>query len=157
MNWKEVIYGGSFFQLHIVLQLVGMTVQAAIATDWPQWRGPERDGHAPGAAWSQSLTDLESIWRVPLGKGYPGPIVIADKVFVIETADRNTVGARALARDTGALLWRTTWPGSGSMPFFARANGDWVRSTPAWDGSVLYVGDMSEVVVALDGETGVEL
>ena len=67
------------------------------------------------------------------------------------------MGVRALSRDTGALLWRTTWTGSGSVPFFARANGDWVRSTPAWDGSTLFVGDMSEVLVALDGETGVEL
>ncbi len=35
--------------------------------------------------------------------------------------------------------------------------GDWVRSTPAWDGETLYVGDMAEVVVALDGATGSEL
>ena len=145
-----------FLHLHVALCLVGLAAHAAIAADWPQWRGPERDGQAPGAAWPQSLSDLEPSWRVPLGKGYPGPVVTADKVFVVETVDRNTVGVRALARDTGALLWRTTWPGSGSVPFFARANGDWVRSTPAWDGAVLYVGDMSEVVVALDGETGAE-
>ena len=106
-----------FSQLHIVLYLVGMAAPAAIATDWSQWRGPERDGYAPGVAWPQSLTDLEPIWRVPLGKGYPGPVVTADKVFVVETVDRNTVGVRALARDTGALLWRTTWPSSGSVLF----------------------------------------
>ena len=43
------------------------------------------------------------------------------------------------------------------MPFVAKANGDWVRSTPAWDSETLYVGDMAEVVVALDGATGFEL
>ena len=42
------------------------------------------------------------------------------------------------------------------MPFFARSHGAWVRSTPAYDGETLYVGDMLEVLVALDGETGAE-
>ena len=146
-----------FLHLRLPLCLIGLAAQAAIAAEWPQWRGPERDGQAPGDAWSQTLSGLQPSWRVALGKGYPGPVVTTDKVYVVETVDRYTVGVRALSRDTGALLWRTTWDGSGSVPFFARANGDWVRSTPAWDGSTLFVGDMSEVLVALDGETGVEL
>ena len=43
------------------------------------------------------------------------------------------------------------------MPFFAKKSGDWIRSTPAFDGSTLYVGGMEEVLVALDGKTGREL
>jgi outer membrane protein assembly factor BamB len=97
---------------------------------------------------------LRQIWRVELGKGYPGPIVAGERVFVVETVDDETVAVRALNRATGAELWRHAWAGSGSVPFFAAANGDWVRSTPAFDGETLYVGDMIEHLLALDGGTG---
>lgn len=41
-----------------------------------------------------------------------------------------------------------------SVPFFAKSNGDWIRSTPAWDGETLFVAGMRDVLVALDGKTG---
>ena len=140
-----------------LLWLLWLVVPPVGATDWPQWRGPDRDGRAPGQPWTDSLAGFEIRWRVPLGKGYPGPLVAVDRVFVVETVDDETVGVRALDRKTGQVLWQITWPATGNVPFFARSNGDWVRSTPAWDGKALYVGDMSEVLVALDGATGAEL
>jgi len=121
---------------------------------WPQWRGPLRDGSQPGDSWPGSLEGLEKRWRVELGKGYPGPIVAADRVFVAETMKGKTEVVRALARDSGEQLWEVSWPGEGSVPFFARSNGDWIRATPAWDGASLYVGGMNEVLVKIDGATG---
>lgn len=126
------------------------------ASEWRQWRGPQRDGHVVGDAWPGDLSRLERVWRVELGKGYPGPLIAADRVFVVESVDDATVGVRALDRQTGKSLWTARWPGAGEVPFFARDNGDWVRSTPAYDGETLYVGDMDEVIVALDGATGEE-
>lgn len=124
------------------------------ASDWPEWRGPGRDGHVPGASFPDDLSGLERAWRVELGKGYPGPIVAGDRVFVVGSAKDESVVVRALDRDTGRELWSRSWASAGKVPFFAASNGDWVRSTPAWDGSTLYVGDMREVLAALDGETG---
>ncbi|MDH3629420.1 MAG: PQQ-like beta-propeller repeat protein [Acidobacteriota bacterium] len=122
--------------------------------DWDQWRGPQRTGAVPGDSWPASLEGLVEMWSVDLGKGYPGPIVTESLVFVVETVDRKTVAARALSREDGAEVWKTTWGGSGSVPFFAASNGDWVRSTPAWDGKTLYVGDMNEKLLALAGDSG---
>jgi len=126
------------------------------APTWSQWRGHDRDGRVPGSEWPDSLEGLSRIWTVPLGKGYPGPIVTGDRVFVFETVDRKTVAVRALDRSTGEGIWKKSWSAEGSVPFFAQANGDWVRSTPAFDGKTLYVGDMMEVVAALDAATGEE-
>jgi len=42
------------------------------------------------------------------------------------------------------------------VPFFAAANGSWIRSTPACDGKTLFVGGIREVLVALDCATGEE-
>ena len=129
---------------------------ASDSADWWQWRGAARDGSAPGVGWPDSLEGLEKMWSVPLGKGYPGPIIGDDRVFVVETVDKKNVAVRALSLETGEELWSESWPSGGSVPFFAASNGDWVRSTPAYDGTTLYVGDMREVLVALDGATGEE-
>ena len=123
---------------------------------WPQWRGPTRDGRVSGGAWPERLDadSLQRLWRVPLGPSYSGPIVAEDRVFVTETVDRNSEVVRALDRATGKEIWRTEWPGSLSVPFFAKANGDWIRATPAYDGESLFVAGMRDVLVCLDADTG---
>lgn len=128
------------------------------AHDWPQWRGPSRDGRVEGPTWPESLGEgsLSRIWRVPLGPSYSGPIVTADRVFTTETENEKHEVVRALDRSTGKELWSTRWAGSLKVPFFARANGDWIRSTPAYDGQSLYVGGMRDLLVCLDAATGAE-
>ncbi len=123
---------------------------------WPQWRGPTRDGLVGGPAWPTSLGQdhLKLMWHVDLGPGYPGPIVAADRVFVVETKDEQTEIVQALDRETGGELWNAGWPGAMSVPFMAKSNGDWIRSTPAYDGQSLYVAGMRDVLVCLDVQTG---
>ncbi len=111
---------------------------------------------APGDAFPAKLDGLKPLWRAELDKGYPGPIVSADKVFVAETANTDTEIVRALDRKTGKEIWRASWAGKMSVPFFAKKNGDWIRSTPAFDGKTLFVGGMEEIFVALDAQTGKE-
>lgn len=71
-----------------------------------------------------------------------------------ETRDQQREVVRALSRDDGRLLWERSWEGSLSVPFFAKANGDWIRATPAWDGERLIVAGMRDRLVCLDGSTG---
>jgi outer membrane protein assembly factor BamB len=134
-----------------------MPARATTGGDWPQWRGPNRDAHVPaGAAWPRSLAHLSEVWRVPLGPGYSGPIVVGDRVIVTETEDKKREVVRALERATGKELWRAAWEGAMSVPFFAKANGDWIRSTPACDGESVFVGGMRDVLVSLDLKDGSE-
>ncbi|MFQ3594222.1 MAG: PQQ-binding-like beta-propeller repeat protein [Gemmataceae bacterium] len=129
-------------------------VPALLAADWPQWRGPNRDSIIQADPWPERLTHLEKSWRVALDKGYPGPIVSKDRVWVAETRQAKDEVVRCLDRATGKQLWETAWPGSMTVPFFARANGSWIRSTPAFDGESLYVAGMRDVLVCLDAATG---
>ncbi len=46
--------------------------------------------------------------------------------------------------------------GGDERTIFAKANGDWIRSTPACDGQTLYVGGMRDVLVALNTKDGSE-
>jgi len=125
--------------------------------DWPQWRGPTRDAKvAGGMPWPSSLENLSERWRVPLGPSYSGPIVSGKRVFVTETENKKTEIVRALDRNTGSELWRASWTGAISVPFFARSNGSWIRSTPACDGESLFVAGIRDDIVCLDVETGAE-
>lgn len=130
------------------------------AADWPQWRGPDRTGAtaADERPWPMRLEqqNLQQLWRVELGPSYSGPIVVGNKVYTTETVDKKLEVVKAWDRSTGKLLWETSWPGSMTVPFFAAANGSWIRSTPACDGDALYVGGMRDVLVCLDAATGSE-
>lgn len=145
---------------HVLLGLVLHTgVNAAPIPDaWPQWRGPTRDGISATGNWPDRLDEkaLQKRWRLELGPSYSGPIVTPDRVFTTETKDGKFEVVRALDRSTGREIWKAEWAGSMKVPFFARSNGDWIRSTPAWDGHNLFVGGMKDVLVCLDGTTGVE-
>ena len=126
--------------------------------DWPQWRGPNRDGIIWEANWPSSLDEghLNLLWRVELEPGYPGPIISGDRVFVAETKNKETEIVRALDRHTGEELWRAEWPGAMSVIFIGKRNGDWIRATPATDGRSVFVAGMREVLVCLDAESGEE-
>lgn len=128
-------------------------------SDWPQWRGPTRDGQAGGPAWPATLTagGLAELWQVEgLGPSYSGPIVVGARVFTTETVDEEYEVVRALDRATGAELWRASWEGEMRVPFFAARNGSWIRATPACDGQSLFVAGMRDVLVCLDVATGAE-
>jgi outer membrane protein assembly factor BamB len=135
---------------------VNITAEPSI---WPQWRGPNRDGQISGPAWPDKLdtNHLREVWRVELGPSYSGPIVGTDRVFTSETKGKQFEVVTAFDRATGKELWHARWEGAMSVPFFAKSNGDWVRSTPALDGERLYVAGMRDVLVCLNSRDGKEV
>lgn len=153
------------FRVRFAMLVAAVTVfpltafAADLAATWPQWRGPSRDGQAPlTPVWPGRVDEatLTQHWRVELGPSYSGPIVAADRVFVTETRGKKTEVVQALSRIDGKVLWSVEWPGSMSVPFFAGANGDWIRATPAFDGESLFVAGMCDVLVCLDAANGKE-
>ena len=141
----------------LAVAAVTCTSIAGIAnSSWPQWRGPSRDGRIESPAWPASLDEqhLRPRWRIELGPSYSGPIIAPDRVFTTETRDGKTEVVHALDRATGKEIWKTEWEGAMKVPFFAKANGDWIRSTPAWDGESLFVSGMRDVLVCLDASDG---
>ncbi|MCG6158139.1 PQQ-binding-like beta-propeller repeat protein [Rubinisphaera margarita] len=151
-----------FFRASFATLFILLSQSIAFSQDelpaWNQWRGPERTGVVIGPAWPRSLNEdsLERSWRVELPPSYSGPVLSDRAVFVTGTENKETEVVLALDRNTGAELWRAEWPGSMSVPFFAASNGSWIRATPVYDGSSLYVAGMRDVLVSLDAETGEE-
>ncbi len=80
----------------------------AQAEDWPQWRGPNRDGvwKAEGIIQTLPSGQLETQWSVDVGPGYSGPTVCEGRVYITDRveADRQE---RILCFDsaTGKRIW----------------------------------------------------
>lgn len=72
---------GIFLVLAVVLG-----VGQLVADDWPQWRGPNRDGvwHETGVVESFASSQLEPTWSVEIGSGYTGPTVADGRVYVMD-------------------------------------------------------------------------
>ena len=126
--------------------------------NWSQWRGKNRDGNSgvelPDSIQSDSLTE---VWSKPLSPSYSGPIVVGDMVFVTETIDSKFETVQALRRSDGTNVWTAKWKGAMNVPFFAAANGSWIRSTPVYSKGKLFVAGMRDVFVCLDAKSGEEV
>jgi len=79
------------------------------ADDWPQWRGPNRDGvwHETGIVERFAEPQLAIRWRAPISSGYSGPTVADGRVYVSDRLTEPAEAERVLALDaeTGRLLW----------------------------------------------------
>jgi outer membrane protein assembly factor BamB len=79
---------------------------ATRAADWPQWRGPHRDGHADGPAAGVAKLDADPTvaWKVPVGFGLDSPVVVAGVVYFLDNTDGKETVHAADAK-TGKALW----------------------------------------------------
>lgn len=120
-----------------VLALVFLS-SLCLAEDWPQWRGPNRDGLSSEAGllkqWPQAGPAL--LWRATgLGEGYASVAIAGDRIYT--TGDKAGVCyVHGLNRADGALLWSTAI-GRAGAPGWGNFAGP--RGTPTVDGDMLYV------------------
>jgi outer membrane protein assembly factor BamB len=86
----------------------------AKAEDWPQWRGPNRDGtwQETGLVEKFAAPEFKITWRKPIGSGYSGPTVADGRVFVTDRLVEPTQVERVHAFDekTGESLWTYSYP-----------------------------------------------
>lgn len=139
--------------------LSGSCLTAIQADDWPQWRGPNRDG-----AWTESGV-LESLpadglpvrWRAAIGPGWSSPVVAEDKVFVTDVdlqAHPTQERVHCLDEGTGQSLW--TYAYDVVYPDWA-LNGEFgspPAATPAVDAGRLYMIGGNGHVHCLEAQTG---
>jgi outer membrane protein assembly factor BamB len=90
----------------ILLLLISLPLAAA---DWPDYRGPRRDGTSPEKnlpeRWSPAGENLA--WKAPYG-GRSTPIILGDRVYVFNPAgkdDNLRERLMCLDFDTGKVLW----------------------------------------------------
>ena len=81
------------------------------ADDWPQWRGPFRDGHWRETGLVDELPggQLTILWSVKISGGYSGPTVSRGRVYVsdrmVHEDQQQTERVHCFNSRTGARLW----------------------------------------------------
>ena len=139
-----------WFMLAILLVVAG---GVAVADDWPQWGGPQRD-----LVWRETEivaklpTDelLPRVWSTPVGEGYSGPSVANKRVYVTDL-QREEGNERVLCLDaeSGEVLWKHENPVQYSISYPAGP-----RSTPVVDSDRVYtIGAMGHMF-CFDAKSG---
>ncbi len=110
----------------------------AWAVDWPQWRGPQRNGISTEtgllAEWPTEGPKL--LWQVKaIDEGYSTPAVVGDRIYLLSNKGMDDEFVQALSVADGQQLWsvRIGKVGPNQGPQYPGA-----RSTPTVDGDVLF-------------------
>ena len=104
------------------------------SNDWPQWRGPNRDGVSTETdilrQWPKDGPKV--LWEAKVGDGFASVAVVKDRAFTIfqDRANESVVSWNA---ETGAECWRFSYPCQ-----YTNSYGNGPRSTPSIDGEFIY-------------------
>ena len=128
---------------------------AAAAAEWPQWRGPNRDGLAAGvAAPSAWPKELKPLWKATVGIGHASPVVSQGVVYQHARQGEEEV-LLALDASTGKELWRA---GAVAQPYemnsAARDHGKGPKSTPVVASGRVFTLGITGLLSAHDAKTG---
>ena len=111
---------------------------AAVAADWPQWRGPERNGLSKETGllqeWPKEGPKL--LWHVKdIGDGYSTPSVVGDWLYVLSNTGKDNEFVQSRQVKDGKVGW-TTKLGKVGPNMGPQYPGS--RSTPTVDGDRVY-------------------
>jgi outer membrane protein assembly factor BamB len=149
------------FGLCLALELVLRT--AALAGDWPQYRGPQAAGVT-----AEKITTTwpdggpRRLWRATLNRGFSSFAVAGNRAYTLvarEMEGANREVCVALDAETGRELWAVPvgmakYDNGGDSGAPHNKGGDGPRSTPAADETRVYVLSGGLSLFCLDGQTG---
>jgi len=135
----------------VALLALAQLVMAQSAANWPQWRGPNRDGISKetGLLKQWPADGPQLVWKATgAGRGYSSLSIANGKLYTMGVrGGREFVEAFDIA--TGKEVWSTA---HGSV--FENDRGDGPRGTPTIDGDRVYALGGSGDLSALDARTG---
>jgi outer membrane protein assembly factor BamB len=136
------------------LCLMIATAQSALAQNWPQWRGPHRDGAvadfiAP-SVWPEKL---KLKWKATVGSGVSSPVAEAGRVWIHSRRGDDEV-VSCLNLKSGKPLWSKSYPAPFAGYSAAARVGKGPYSTPVLFGGRLYTLGVTAILSCFDAQTG---
>lgn len=132
-----------------------LSTAAALADDYPQWRGPNRDGisAAKGLLKEWSKEGPKLLWQAQdIGSGYSTPAAVASRLYLLGNRGLDQEFVQALSAQDGKQLWSTPIGKVGNPdqnPKFPAT-----RSTPTVEGDRLYALGSDGDLVCLETASG---
>jgi len=132
----------------VILALI-VVVSPLTAEDWPGFLGPKRNG--------QAFPNIEAfgnepklIWSAPVGEGFSGPVVFAEKVF-LHHRNQNAEEITSFDLKSGKVHWNKSFPTTYKDNF---SRGDGPRSTPAVNKTAIVCISPDGILRALNTSNG---
>jgi outer membrane protein assembly factor BamB len=123
-------------------------------TDYPQWRGRQRDGSASGftapPAWPERLT---ARWKVEIGEGYSTPILVGERIFTLTRAGGTEV-VTAVDAGSGKIIWQTRYAAPHRIASGAADHGQGPKSTPLYYEGKLFTLGITGIVSSFSASDG---
>ena len=126
-------------------------LRPAAAADWPQWRGPTRDGISAETGWAAAWPagGPRQLWKFSAGTGCSSVSVSQGRVYTMgNRAETDTV--YALDEKTGAVLWQHSYACKLDPNLFEGGP----AATPTVDGDRVYTLSRSGHLFCLRADTG---
>jgi outer membrane protein assembly factor BamB len=135
--------------------VAGSANTAASTSDWPQWRGPERNGTSKESGllkkWPAEGPKL--LWQVDdIGDGYSTPVVVGKRIYLMSNRGMENEFVQALSTQDGKPIWTTRVGNVGNPnqnPPYPKA-----RSTPTVDGNFIYALSSDGDIACLEAKSG---
>ena len=125
--------------------------------DWPQWRGPRRDGTLTAFTEPKAWPDaLKQQWKITVGEGYATPILVGNRIYQFSRQAENEI-LRAIDAATGKVIWETPYAAAYQMNNSTSRHGPGPKSTPTFAGGRLFTLGMTSRVTAFDAASGKEI
>jgi outer membrane protein assembly factor BamB len=139
----------------ITFAILALSITAPATSDYPQWRGPNRDGHSAATGLLQKWPSdgPKLLYKTDkVGPGYGSPVFAGGKMYILgainvvpdEKPDGDQQVLWCLDPATGKEHWQAQ---IGAVKRYDRGSGP--RSTPTIDGDMIYMMDPSGELVAL--------
>jgi outer membrane protein assembly factor BamB len=121
--------------------------------EWPQWRGPNRDGVSQETgllnSWQQDGPKV--LWRIPFGHGYSGISILRGRLYTMFAPEEDEFVV-CLNASNGEELWRFRTDSK-----FTNEHGDGPRSTPTVNEDAVFALGSKGKLHALDARNGERL
>jgi outer membrane protein assembly factor BamB len=126
----------------------------ARAADWPQWRGPDRNGVITATRLPQKWPEKwpAPLWRSFVGEGYSSPVVVDGRVFIQGRPKEGQESCLCFDADNGKPLWSVTYPCAFQPP--DRTAGRGPNSTPLVADNRVYMLGLHGMFHCLDVKSG---
>jgi outer membrane protein assembly factor BamB len=139
----------------VVLVTTVLVSLTSVTADWPQWRGPNRDGNVMNAfvpdAWPKALKEE---WKVTVGVGHASPVESNGRIFVFARQGEDEL-LLCLDSVTGKEIWRSPGqPTSYEMHPAAVGHGKGPKATPVVSKGNVYTFGIAGLLSAYDAGTG---
>jgi outer membrane protein assembly factor BamB len=140
--------------LPLVVMAFGFFSLVAGAADWPQWRGPQRDGVSRETGLLQQWPEggPKLLWQITdIGLGYSTPAVVGERLYLLGNEGMDDEFVESLDIKDGKRVWlaRLGKVGPNQGPPYPGA-----RSTPTVDGERLYALGSDGDLACLETATG---